>query len=80
MLILNPMKTLIIADVQNNFLKNGSLAVPNGNDVIPVINKIQNDFALIVATKSSIRKIIKALRRNVPEKIDLKSTSSYINN
>lgn len=45
------MKALIIVDVQNDFLKGGSLAVPNGNDVIPVINEIQNDFDLIIATQ-----------------------------
>lgn len=45
------MKALIIVDVQNDFLEGGSLAVPNGNDVIPIINKIQNDFELIVATQ-----------------------------
>ncbi|NLN32858.1 MAG: bifunctional nicotinamidase/pyrazinamidase [Flavobacteriaceae bacterium] len=45
------MKTLIIVDIQNDFLEGGSLAVPNGNDVIPVLNEIQKDFDLIVATQ-----------------------------
>ena len=45
------MKTLIIVDLQNDFLEGGSLAVPNGNDVIPVLNEIQKDFDLIVATQ-----------------------------
>lgn len=45
------MKTLIIVDIQNDFLKGGNLAVPNGNDVIPVINAIQKDFDLILATQ-----------------------------
>lgn len=45
------MKTLIIVDIQNDFLEGGSLAVPNGNEVIPVINQIQNDFDLLVATQ-----------------------------
>lgn len=45
------MKTLIIVDLQNDFLDGGSLAVPNGNEVIPIINEIQNDFDLIVATQ-----------------------------
>ncbi len=30
---------LILVDVQNDFLPGGSLAVPNGNDVIPVLNR-----------------------------------------
>lgn len=45
------MKALIIVDVQNDFLEGGNLAVPNGNAVIPVINEIQKEFELVVATQ-----------------------------
>jgi len=45
------MKALVIIDVQNDFLINGSLAVPNGNDVIEPINEIINNYALVIATK-----------------------------
>ncbi len=45
------MKTLLVIDVQNDFMPGGSLAVPNGNKIIPVINKIQDRFDLIVATQ-----------------------------
>ena len=47
------MKThaLIIVDIQNDFLKGGSLEVSNANEVIPVINQLQNQFDLIVATQ-----------------------------
>ncbi len=45
------MRTLIIVDIQNDFLEGGSLAVPNGNDVIPILNEIQKDFDLILATQ-----------------------------
>ena len=45
------MKTLIIIDVQNDFMPGGSLAVPQGNEIVPVINRIQNYFDLIVATQ-----------------------------
>ena len=45
------MKTLVIIDVQNDFLKNGSLEVPYGNDVIEPINQIMKNYELVVATK-----------------------------
>jgi len=45
------MKTLVIIDVQNDFMPGGPLEVPEGNMIIPVINKIENYFDLIVATQ-----------------------------
>ncbi len=45
------MKTLIIVDIQNDFLPGGALAVPHGDEVIPVINGIQDRFGLVVATQ-----------------------------
>ncbi len=45
------MKTLIMIDVQNDFMPGGSLAVPGGNLIVPVINRIQSHFDLILATQ-----------------------------
>ena len=45
------MNALIIVDVQNDFLPGGTLAVKNGFDIIPVINSIQEEFDLVVATQ-----------------------------
>ena len=45
------MKALIIVDIQNDFLPGGVLAVRNGDAVIPVINKLQSQFDLVVATQ-----------------------------
>ncbi len=45
------MKALLIVDVQYDFLPGGALAVPNGDKVIPVINKLQGIFPLVVATQ-----------------------------
>ncbi|MEL0650880.1 bifunctional nicotinamidase/pyrazinamidase [Algibacter sp. TI.3.09] len=45
------MKTLLIIDVQNDFMPGGSLPVPEGNHIVPVINSIQNHFDLVVATQ-----------------------------
>jgi len=45
------MKTLIIIDVQNDFMPGGPLEVPFGNTIVPVINKIEGYFDLVVATQ-----------------------------
>jgi len=45
------MKTLVIVDVQNDFVPGGALEVPFGDDIVGVINSIQNRFDLVVATQ-----------------------------
>src|SRR5207245_11521321 len=45
------MKALILIDIQNDFLPGGALAVPDGDAVIPVANKLQSAFPLVVATQ-----------------------------
>ncbi len=45
------MKALVIVDVQNDFIPGGSLAVPSGDKIVPVINSLQEYFDLIVATQ-----------------------------
>ena len=42
---------LIVVDVQNCFLPGGSLAVKNGDQVIPVINRIAKDFENVIMTQ-----------------------------
>jgi nicotinamidase/pyrazinamidase len=42
---------LLVIDVQNCFLPGGSLAVKNGEQVIPVINRIAKGFGNIVMTQ-----------------------------
>ena len=44
-------EALIIVDVQNDFLPGGALAVPDGDAVIEVANRLQSDFDLVVATQ-----------------------------
>lgn len=44
-------KALILVDVQNDFLPGGALAVPEGDQVIPVANAIMKKFDLVVATQ-----------------------------
>lgn len=45
------MKALVVVDVQNDFMPGGSLAVPNGNEIVPIINRLQDSFDLIIATQ-----------------------------
>ncbi|NLA48529.1 MAG: bifunctional nicotinamidase/pyrazinamidase [Bacteroidales bacterium] len=45
------MKTLLIIDVQNDFLPGGSLEVPLSDRVVPVINSIQGHFDLVLASQ-----------------------------
>ena len=45
------MKCLVLVDIQNDFLPGGALAVPEGDAVIPVANKLQVAFPLVVATQ-----------------------------
>lgn len=40
---------LIVVDVQNDFLPGGALPVPNGNEIIPVLNKYINLFTQVGA-------------------------------
>jgi nicotinamidase/pyrazinamidase len=45
------MRTLILVDIQNDFLPGGALAVPRGGEVVPVANRLQPRFDLVVATQ-----------------------------
>lgn len=45
------MKTLILVDIQNDFLPGGALAVPHGDEVVPVANQLLPHYDLAVATK-----------------------------
>ena len=44
-------KALIIIDVQNDFCPGGALAVPEGDQIIPLINKLSGRFKRVVATQ-----------------------------
>jgi len=44
-------KALIMVDLQNDFVPGGALSVPNGDQVIPIANKLQRDYSLVVATQ-----------------------------
>lgn len=45
------MKTLLIIDMQNDFMPNGSLAVPKSDEIIPLINQLIPHFDVVIATQ-----------------------------
>lgn len=45
------MKALILVDIQYDFCPGGKLAVPLGDEIIPIANRLQKAFDLIVATQ-----------------------------
>ncbi|MBN2559907.1 MAG: bifunctional nicotinamidase/pyrazinamidase [Phycisphaerae bacterium] len=45
------MKALILADIQEDFLPGGALAVPRGDEVVVVANRVQPKLDLVVAIK-----------------------------
>jgi nicotinamidase/pyrazinamidase len=42
---------LVVVDVQNCFIPGGSLAVPKGDEVVPVINRLAKAFRWVVLTQ-----------------------------
>ena len=62
------MKTLIIIDVQNDFMPGGPLEVPQGNMIVPVINKVLGYFDLVIATQDWHPKKHKSFASNHPGK------------
>ena len=45
------MRALVVVDLQYDFCPGGALAVPEGNDVILVVNSVARRFDLVVATQ-----------------------------
>lgn len=45
------MPALILIDIQRDFLPGGALAVPHGDEVVPVANRLMPQYELVVATQ-----------------------------
>lgn len=45
------MEALLIIDVQNDFCPGGALEVPNGDEVVPVINELSLQFDVVLQTQ-----------------------------
>lgn len=44
-------RVLLIVDIQNDFCPGGPLGVPNGDEVIPIINDLSRRFAHVIVTQ-----------------------------
>lgn len=49
--VVPPASALLVVDVQNSFMPGGSLAVPHGDEVVPVINALARKFDTVVLTQ-----------------------------
>ena len=47
---MNP-HALILVDLQNDFLPGGALGVAGGDQVLPLANRLMDDFEIVVATQ-----------------------------
>lgn len=45
------MKALLIVDLQNDFLPTGSLGVIDGDKIAPIVNKLMDQFPIVIASK-----------------------------
>lgn len=45
------MRALVVIDVQNDFMPGGALAVPDGDKIVPLVNRLQEKFDLVIATQ-----------------------------
>lgn len=71
------MKTLIIVDAQNDFMPGGALEVRQGDLIVPVINRIQEKFDLIVATQDWHPPSHKSFAVNHPDKEEFETIELF---
>lgn len=62
------MRALILIDLQNDFMPGGALPVPSGDEVVPVANRVQQFFELVVATQDWHPPTHGSFAANHPEK------------
>ncbi len=76
-------KTLILVDIQNDFLKGGMLAVPRADEIISGINSVLPDYDFVFATldchpKNHVSFVSRYTEKNVGDVITLADGSSQI--
>ncbi|WP_206952214.1 bifunctional nicotinamidase/pyrazinamidase [Trinickia acidisoli] len=46
-----PENVLLVVDVQNDFMPGGALAVPHGDEIVPIVNRLAAGFEHVVLTQ-----------------------------
>lgn len=77
------MIALLLIDIQNDFLPGGALAVSDGDQVIPVANRLMEQYELVVATQDWHPPIHQSFAsqhpgKNVGEVIELEGRSQVL--
>lgn len=62
------MRALILVDIQNDFCPGGALAVPGGDEVVAVANRLMPHFPLVVATQDNHPREHQSFAANHPGK------------
>ena len=63
---MNATDALIVVDLQNDFCEGGALAVPQSEDILPVVNRLLPHFELVV--KDSRRNLAVLRRKGAPSR------------
>ena len=50
-IVLEPTDVLLVTDIQNGFVPGGNLAVPRGDEIVPLANRIARSFRNVVMTQ-----------------------------
>lgn len=45
------MKALILIDIQQDFMPNGALPVSEGDQIVPLVNRLMDDYQYVIATQ-----------------------------
>ncbi|SRR5690606_282551 len=45
------MRALLVVDIQNDFCPGGSLAVPEGDQIVPIVNRLTGEFEHVIFTQ-----------------------------
>ena len=67
---------LLAVDLQNDFCPGGSLAVPRGHEIVPLINMLAGNFAHVVLRRTGIRVAICPLHLRIKERKNLRRSRS----